>query len=358
MALAERGVAELNSYGVVAFCKAATEEADLAALNQLARDGRLKARVVTRNMAVQAGSLEESLRPAEDILAMAEKYKFGRLDSMGAKVYVDGVPMNDTVAYLDRQVPFTQPYLYGDLTISPQKLKQVVTDLDRNGLQIMMHCIGDKANRVALDAVEAAHQANGMNDLHHVITHGCLISDEDFERFSALDVYPSLQTWLSTDNDYGPGFWASIGQEAWNNRMFPFKTLLDSGACINIGSDWCCGPSNPYPGLAMASTRIDPLHPERGVFNEKEKVTVEELIPMLTINGAKLMHTEDVSGSIEEGKLADLVVLDRNILECSPEELAETRVLVTLLEGKAVYHAEDSPMLPSADGLKRTDMWR
>ena len=140
--------------------------------------------------------------------------------------------------------------------------------------------------------------------------------------------------------------------------MFPFKSFLEARACVNIGSDWCCGPSNPFPGLAMASTRIDPLHPERGVFNEKEKVTVEELIPMLTINGAKLMHTEDVSGSIEEGKLADLVVLDRNILECTPKELAETRVLVTLLEGKAVYHAEDSPMLPPADGLKRTEMWR
>jgi len=358
MALAERGIAELNSYGVVAFCEGATEEADLAALSQLARDGRLNARVVTRNVAVQAGSIEENLPSADDILAVAEKYKTGRLNTMGAKIYVDGVSMNDTWALLERQVPFNQPYLYGDLTISPQKLKQVVTDLDRNGLQTMMHCVGDKASRVALDAVEAAHEANGANDLHHIITHACLVSDEDVGRYYQLGVYLSLQTWLSTDNDIRAEMMPIIGEDAWYNRMFPFKTLLDTGACINIGSDWCCGPSNPFPGLAMASTRIDPLHPERGAFNEKEKVTVEELISMLTINGAKLMHTEDVSGSIEEGKLADLVVLDRNILECTPDELAKTRVLTTLLEGKAVYHADDSPMLPPADGLKRTDMWR
>lgn len=108
----------------------------------------------------------------------------------------------------------------------------------------------------------------------------------------------------------------------------------------------------------MASTRIDPVHPERGVFNEKEKLAMEDLMPMLTINGAKVMGLESISGSIEEGKCADLAVLDRNILECEPEEVAETRVLLTLLEGRPVYHAEDSPMLAPAEGLKTPEMWR
>jgi predicted amidohydrolase YtcJ len=108
----------------------------------------------------------------------------------------------------------------------------------------------------------------------------------------------------------------------------------------------------------MASTRIDPFHPERGVFNERERLTIEELIPTLTMNGARLMNLDEISGSIEVDKSADLVVLDRNILECLPEEFPETRVLLTLLEGRPVYHAEDSPMLRSAEGLKTTDMWR
>jgi hypothetical protein len=150
-----------------------------------------------------------------------------------------------------------------------------------------------------------------------------------------------------------------IGEERWK-KAFPYKTLMNAGTHISIGSDWPCVTAsvNPFPGLAMAMTRIDPWYPERGVFNENERLTMEELIPMLTIEGAELMDVGDISGSIEEGKYADLAVLDRNILECPPEDLADTRVLLTLLEGTPVYHAEDSPMLKSANGLRAPDMWR
>jgi predicted amidohydrolase YtcJ len=251
------------------------------------------------------------------------------------------------------------PYLYEELTISPEKLKQVVTDLDGNGLPIMMHCLGDRAARVALDAVEAARKANGEAGPHHCITHAFFHSDDDIPRYSKLGVSLNIQTWASTDFDYGEIVKPLIGEERWR-KAFPYKTLKDAGTLISIGSDWPCVTAsvNPFPGLAMASTRIDPFYPERGVFNEKERLSMEELLPMLTINGAKQMGLDKISGSIEEGKSADLAVLNRNILECEPEELFETRVLLTLLEGRPVYHAEDSPMLASAKGLKAPDMWR
>ena len=276
---------------------------------------------------------------------------------MGAKIYVDGIIMNDTIAYLNRKVPFEMEYKYGDLTISPEKLKDVLTDYDRNGIQTMMHCIGNKAIRVALDAVEAARKANGDSGIHHCIAHANYVSPEDVKRFAELGVYPNIQTWLSTDSEFGVPISAVIGEKGWKT-WHGYKTLLKAGACINIGSDWPCGPSNPYPGLYMASTRIDPMHPELGVFNEKERLTVEELIEASTLNGAKLMHMDDVSGSIEEGKLADLVVLDRNILECEPEELIQTRVLTTVMEGRPIYHADDSPMIPHTENFKTQEMWR
>lgn len=359
MALAEQGIAEMNSYGVVGFSEAASEEADLLALNRLARDGRLNARVLVRNVAVQAGSIEEDLRPAEEIASLAEKYDSGRLNAFGAKVYVDGSSQNDTVAFLDRSYPLAGRYLYGDLTISADRLKRVVTDLDRNGLSIMMHCIGDRAARVALDAVEAARNANGKTELRHCITHAFFHSDEDIPRYSQLGVSLSIQTWASTDFDYRFVVMPVVGEERWK-KAFPYKTLMNAGTHISIGSDWPCVTAsvNPFPGLAMASTRIDPWYPERGVFSEQEKLTMEELVHMLTIRGAELMGVDSISGSIEEGKYADLAVLDRNILECQPEDVTETRVLMTLLEGKPVFHAEDSPMLKSADDLKTTDMWR
>ncbi len=359
MALAERGIAEMNAYGVIGFSEAGSEEADLAALNRLARDGRLNARVLTRNLAVQAGSIEEDLVSAEQIASVAAKYNTGRLNAFGAKVYVDGSSQNDTVAFLDRSTPVELPYLYEDLTITPEKLKQVVTDLDRNGLPIMMHCIGDKAARVALDAVEAARKANGNSGLHHCITHAFFHSDEDIPRYAQLGVSLSIQTWASTDFDYGEILTPIIGEERWK-KAFPYKTLMNAGALVSVGSDWPCVTAsvNPFPGLAMASTRIDPFYPERGVFNEEEKLTMEELIPMLTIHGAEMMGLDEISGSIEQGKSADLAVLDRNLLECEPAGLFETRVLLTLLEGRPVHHAEDSPMLAPAEGLKTPEMWR
>ena len=207
--------------------------------------------------------------------------------------------------------------------------------------------------------MEAARNANGNSGLNHCITHAFFHSDDDIPRYAQLGVSLNIQTWASTDFDYGEIVTPLIGEERWK-KAFPYKTLMNEGALISIGSDWPCVTAslNPFPGLAMASTRIDPFYPERGVFNEKEKLTMEELIPMLTINGAKQMGLDEISGSIEEGKSADLAVLNRNILECEPEELFETRVLLTLLEGRPVYHAEDSPMLASAKGLKAPDMWR
>ncbi len=359
MALAERGIAEMNAHGVIGFSEAGSEEADLAALSRLARDGRLNARVLARNLAVQAGSIEEELVSAGQIASVAAKYNEGRLNAFGAKVYVDGSSQNDTVAFLDRSVPFEMTYLYDDLTISAEKLKQVVTDLDRNGLPVMMHCIGDRAARVALDAVEAARKANGDSGRKHCITHAFFHADDDLPRYSELGVSLSIQTWASTDFDYGSIVTPLIGEDRWR-KAFPYKTLMKQGALVSIGSDWPCVTAsvNPFPGLYMASTRIDPFYPERGVFNEEERLTMEELVPMLTINGARIMGLDRVSGSVEEGKSADLAVLDRNILACEPEELFETRVLLTLLEGRPVYHAEDSPLLASAQGLKTPDMWR
>ncbi len=359
MELAERGIAELNSHGVIGFCEAASEEADLVALHRLARDGRLDARILTRNLVVQAGSIEEDLPTAEEIASLGARYSAGRLDGFGAKIYVDGISMNDTVAFLDRQVPFEMPYRHGDLTISPERLTQAVTEIDRHRLPIMMHCIGDKALRVALDAVEAARTENGDSGVRHCITHGFFASPQDIPRYSELGVALSLQTWASTNSDFQLVVTPRIGEERWG-RAFPYKSMMDAGASLSIGSDWPCVTAlcNPFPGLAMVSTRIDPFHPERGVFNPQERLTIEELIPMLTLNGARLMGLEEISGSIEVDKSADLVVLDRNILECLPEELAETRVLLTLLEGSPVYHAEDSPMLRSAVDPKTTTMWR
>jgi predicted amidohydrolase YtcJ len=126
-----------------------------------------------------------------------------------------------------------------------------------------------------------------------------------------------------------------LGHERWF-ASYPIKSLQDLGATIVSGSDWAVSSMNPFLAMATGVTRADPLYPDRGSLNENERVSLEDMIASYTINAAFVMHQEDVTGSIEVGKSADLIVLDRNIFEVSADELRETKVERTLFKGKTV----------------------
>ncbi len=133
-----------------------------------------------------------------------------------------------------------------------------------------------------------------------------------------------------------------LGQDRWFNYSYPINSIHKAGGVIIAGSDWFVSSMNPFESIEVGISRIDPLDPERDPLNPEERVTLPTVLAMYTINAAYAMHQEDKTGSLEAGKFADLIVLDRNLFQIPVKDISETRVLWTLLEGKEVYREEGS----------------
>ncbi|HZN93629.1 MAG TPA: amidohydrolase family protein, partial [Myxococcales bacterium] len=186
--------------------------------------------------------------------------------------------------------------------------------------------IGDRAVRVALDAFASAREANAPGDRRHQLSHLELVDPADLPRFRRLGVTANIQPLLA----FGPGYLGEVAPLLGPDRarrLFPYASLFSSGAQVVVSSDWPAPSMNPLEIIQAALTNGEPgqiLH-------------LPELIAAYTIGGAWLARSEALTGSIEVGKAADLVVLDRNVFDVSPGDLRHVRVLLTLLEGRPVY---------------------
>jgi predicted amidohydrolase YtcJ len=225
----------------------------------------------------------------------------------------------------------------GGLHIDPALLAQDVTELDKRGFTVKMHAAGDRSVHAALDAVEAARKANGNSGLHHELAHAGFIVPADIPRFAALDAIP----------DYSPIIWypspiiaaviAAVGERG--NHYWPTRSLLDQGALIAAGSDWPAAvpDQNPWVGIEALVTREDPRGLTPGLLWKEEAATLPEAVRIYTWNGARALRLEKQTGSIEVGKSADLVVLDRNLFEVPIRDVGDAQVRTTYFEGKVVY---------------------
>jgi predicted amidohydrolase YtcJ len=213
-------------------------------------------------------------------------------------------------------------------------MEERILRADRAGLQVAIHAIGDRANAIILDIFSKAMAQNGPRDRRWRIEHAQHLRPQDIERFGKLGVIASVQPYHAIDD----GRWAEarIGHErCWTT--YAFKSLLDKGAVLVLGSDWPVAPLNPLEGIYAAVTRrtTDGKNPQ-GWFPE-QKLSLEEAIKGFTWNGAYAEFSERNKGSIEEGKLADLVVLDRNLFKIAPEKIKDARVTMTILGGQVVF---------------------
>jgi predicted amidohydrolase YtcJ len=202
------------------------------------------------------------------------------------------------------------------------------------GLQIAIHAIGDKAIHDILDIMESAIAEGGERDRRWRIEHSQHMAVEDFERFARMNIIASVQPYHAIDD----GRWAEkkIGKER-AQRTYAFKSFLDSGVRIACGSDWYVAPLSPILGIYAAVTRrtLDGRNPD-GWYPE-QKLSLEEVIKGYTLDAAYAEFSEDIKGSIEEGKLADIVVISQDLFQIPPENIADTEVLMTVLNGKIVY---------------------
>jgi predicted amidohydrolase YtcJ len=259
-----------------------------------------------------------------------------------AKIFVDGVLEGETAALLE-------PYLgrdgrdgrqhRGELHVEPELLARIVTDLDVRGTQVHFHAIGDRAVRAALDAVEAARKTNGPRDNRHHIAHLQLVHPDDVPRFAALDVTATFQAlWAYPDTYIENINVAQVGRDRVA-RMYPIGSIRRAGGRIAAGSDWPVTSINPLLAIEVALTRQDPAGGDPDTLNAAERVDLETMLDAFTLHGAWLMRQERTTGSIEVGKAADLVVLERDLFTIPPADIGEVRVVRTILEGRTVYAA-------------------
>jgi predicted amidohydrolase YtcJ len=221
--------------------------------------------------------------------------------------------------------------------VDPEVLEQAVTLVDKEGFQVHFHAIGDRAIRECLDAVEAARRANGRRDSRHHISHIQLFHPDDIPRFRQLDVVANFQPlWAYADAYITELTLPYLGEER-AGRMYPIGSLLQSGAVVAFGSDWYVSSANPLEEIEVAVTRRDPESANGQPYIPEERIALRDALAAFTLNAAYVNFLEDDTGSLEEGKLADLIVLDRNLFEIDPSEISDAKVLLTLLGGRAVH---------------------
>jgi len=227
----------------------------------------------------------------------------------------------------------------GKLFWEPEAFKKAVAAFNARGLQVSTHAIGDAAVRLTLDAYEEAALAAGNPDVRNKIEHAEDIAAADIPRFGRLGVIASFQPLHANPEPTWMGAWiANVGPER-EQRAFPWKAVLDGGARLAFGSDWPVVTLSPWPGLQVAVTRQDLDGYPEGGWVPRHKVTLEEAVYAYTMGGAYAMHREKDEGSIEAGKLADLIMIDRNIFEIASREIAKTEVLLTMVGGRVVHDA-------------------
>lgn len=273
---------------------------------------------------------------SKDILEMISDYDLKEIPIM-VKVFADGTTEGHTVALLE---PFVDDpnKEYDKLTLPDDLFKKVLKDYHDNNLQAKIHANGDRAVRVILDAIEEIVKEGGFNKNRHHIAHNALVHQDDMSRYRNLDVPAEWIPSLGADVQYFKSQKPILGQERWFEQTYPVGSLFNAGAVVAAGSDWPLTPDNVFFQIQTAVTRQDPLNPHGEILNSKNSLSLPASIQMYTLNGAYIMHLEDIAGSIEEGKSADFIIIDQNIFDVPSSEIKDTKVLQTFFEGKEVYN--------------------
>jgi predicted amidohydrolase YtcJ len=321
---ANRSFEEARKLGITSV-QEMTQPGELEAYKKIKTDGKLTCRIysiwpidkyqdlVYENIEVNSG--DEYIRKG------------------GLKGYADGSLGAKTAWFFE---PYQNDTTYGlpmDI-ISNGELSNWAFDADKNHLQLCVHAIGDKANNYMLNLFEAIEKDNSKWDRRFRIEHAQHLITEDVKRFNEIDVIASVQPYHAIDD----GVWVRnrIGKER-EMLTHMYKSYLDNNVLIAFGTDWPVAPLNPMYGLYAAVTRrtVDGKNPDGWI--PEQKITIEEAIKAYTLDAAYASFEEDIKGSIEVGKLADMVVLSDDILTIDPIKIWDVKVEMTIFDGEIIY---------------------
>ena len=328
---------QMLAHGITSYKDALTPKRNLVGYQTLRERGDNRIKIKTSLAWKSAWS-----RSHDDELTMIKNFvqhSRENLDTAYAKIMLDGIPPTYTAALLEpyNATPEFGDNHYGKLMLEPNVLATDVTKLDALGLTVKIHATGDRSIRIALDAIEKARKINGDSGLRHEVSHAELIHPDDLSRFAELNVAAEMCPILWYPGPAVDAMRIAMGDRA--NQMWPVRSLVNSGALVFYGSDWpsVVPDTNPWPGIEAMVTRKDPYERFEGDYWLEEAVDLATALRIFTINGATAGKQAAETGSLEVGKAADFIVLDRNPFTIAEDELSDVQAVYTYIDGVEVW---------------------
>ena len=335
--------------GITMYGDAYVFEHDLEPYEQLSKEGEIKQHV-TLYLKGNLGTAE--LTPVDQIerwwnehdLPGTKGVKLGMGGSIESvsEALIDGYAPDSAAKAKDGPFPVDDavPDRNSKPIVPAEQFAAYVSELDAAGFQVIVHAIGDGTVRATLDGYEKVIRANGGNPLRHRIDHCSLVHPDDFQRFVDLDVTCTIWPPLNAPGNYNLGAIRPVLKDETWARIYPNRSMRDAGVKLVMHTDGPAAPVWPWWGMEASLTRMNPDHPELEPMGKDQALTVAELVEIYTINTAYSLHLEDMTGSIEAGKFADMIVLNHNLFEVPATEIHKTLIQRTVIKGEVVYQAE------------------
>lgn len=315
----------------------------LGAYQRALAEGVLKVHVVGAQWWERDCGLEQvaqMVRRREEIAALGHEE---RLSVGTVKIMVDGVVENQTAAMLTpyRDAHGHDTHNHGLSFVDPALLRQAVTELDASGMQVHFHALGDRAVREALDAVQAAREANGPSDGRHHLAHLQIVAEAETARFAELDAVANLQMLWAVHEDQIDELTLPFLQDGQEARQYPFGDLVRDGAKLAAGSDWPVSTADPLAAIHVAVNRVAPWSDAEPLGGAHQRLALETAMAAYTSGTAYVNHRDHDTGHVREGYLANLVVIEPDPFTLPADELYRARVASTWIEGASVYTSTD-----------------
>jgi len=294
--------------------------------------GDLTLRVRATSKVFAHKPLDEQLRELQDL---RNTYQGDRVSMHSAKFFLDGVLESGTAVFLE---PRNDTGGNAELMFTQAQINEYFAAFDRERFQLHVHTIGDGAVRAAVDGIDHARQQNGQWDSRHQLAHLQVVAPVDIPRFTTLGILANFQPlWAQPQPEADAIAHAMLGEQR-SQWIFPIGEFVRKGVTCMMSSDWGVSTYDPFQILQSAVTRqaLD-AGPDDPVHNPHHRISIEDALRGYTLNAAHAAWRDDSTGSLSVGKYADLIVLDRNLFEIAPGEIAQTQVLLTLLEGQEVH---------------------
>ncbi len=326
------GMAEANRHGVTAVVNASGDIPEMELYQELHQRGELTVRMTTafaKDVGVRHTLSAAELQDFEDA---RKRFNDDWVRAGIIKFFSDGVIETHTAGML--QPYANKPGDSGKTLYTPEEFKKYFLELDKRGFQVMTHSIGDGAVRTVLDAYEYVEKMDGPRDRRWRVEHIETINPADVPRFAKLHVIASIQPWCCPRP--GMDWWDNIGTQLANTEGLRWQDIAATHAVVALGSDWPVTPVNPFPTMQVALTQQSDFG-KPIVFHANQALTLEQVLDGYTRDSAYAEFMDSKLGTLEPGKLADLIVLSNDLSKIPAQKVGRTEVLITIVGGKAVW---------------------